>query len=1002
MKYKKLISAGRRLLSVTLCAVLAFGLLCGSALAAGRLVIADDPLVGGDGVTQTISEKIETDGGIGADIRSNNDPVTVTLTGGITVQETTEETATGVRATAVSGGTVGLTLSGDVEAKSKSIAYGVHLETPQNEELSVCYYENSDGQTVPLMMSLYIAFPTAVRDGENDVSSVYAVGDDANPLAFFARTEDGDWDLLLTGYDATVTGWSKTPVSEQTVKDFSGYITGEGTLRQAGPITVTICTPDGGEDGTELTLEIASEPGRAVLYDVFGNYFLPVRSEEDVLRKPTKDNTEGFSPYLMYGEPSLDASVSGTVSAQGAKACAVNALPSRGGIDISLSDVALVSSGETWAWGVNAKPLKALTLTGSNVKITATGADDVPSSSVLGIMVSVASNTTNVELTGSNSISASATALPGVGEYSGGIVAYASGATLGNATAGVCNVRYEGSISASGIGMVGVEALAAMGGTTNVTILGDVTLTDSDSDGVYASADKRLPLYTPKSELYLCGSIALTGATGEAAGVSANGSVVIVDGDVNVAGTDGVMGVYADAGMNQLKTQGATVLVTGTVTAPTAVFIPPDDDTITNNSRVYVWNYAGELDGKTENVGYVVKLEDGLTATPESDSLFSVEKEGKTYYGADRGDTVKITTESDVRVVSAKGVQLPVTPMDGGWTFVMPEDCGVTVSRQAYVPVIEPEPTADPEPDTVSLPAKSVEAAAAAGESLNVETENGTVRLSADTVRKLAQTGKDVKVSVRENGDSTMTVDVTVDGASVDAIVLVALPAPKAGHVLVIVNEDGTEATVKKSLVEDGMVYAKVSAGATVRVVENEVSFDDVKPDDWFTGDVEFVTSHGLFEGTGKGFEPTMPMTRAMLATVLYRLEDAAATDTSAFADVPDGTWYTDPAIWTGSNGIIQGTGKGFEPERNVTREQLATILFRYANTIGLDTSGRAPLSDFADCDLTAPWAKDAMEWAVSAGLIRGFDNGTLNPGGEATRAQVAAIFQHLVKLIVK
>ncbi len=300
-----------------------------------------------------------------------------------------------------------------------------------------------------------------------------------------------------------------------------------------------------------------------------------------------------------------------------------------------------------------------------------------------------------------------------------------------------------------------------------------------------------------------------------------------------------------------------------------------------------------------------------------------------------------------------------------------------------------------------ALSADAVQAAANADVDLHVDTEVGTVKVDSDTLGELAESGKDVAVTVTENADGTITVDVTAGGETVDASVKVELPAAEAGQVLVIVNADGTETVVKKSVVEGDTVYAEIPAGATVKVVEKDASYGDVKAGDWFAEDVEFVTTHGLFEGTNKGFEPTAPMTRAMLATVLYRLEDAIASGSNVFADVANGTWYTEAAIWTGSTGIIEGTDKGFEPNENVTREQIATILFRYANYIGLDTSARASLSAFPDGGETASWAKDAMSWAVAVGIFEGSDTG-LNPGGDATRAQVAALFTRMVKLIVK
>jgi hypothetical protein len=175
-----------------------------------------------------------------------------------------------------------------------------------------------------------------------------------------------------------------------------------------------------------------------------------------------------------------------------------------------------------------------------------------------------------------------------------------------------------------------------------------------------------------------------------------------------------------------------------------------------------------------------------------------------------------------------------------------------------------------------------------------------------------------------------------------------------------------------------------------------------VAEDAWYVEAVDFVSSHELFQGTDRGFEPDTPMNRAMLATVLYRLEDAAAVGVNPFPDVAEGTWYTDAVTWASAAGIVNGTDKGFEPMEPVTREQIAAMLYRYAIYLGLDTQDRAGLEGYADGGKTSAWAVNAMEWAVSVGLFKGDDNGNLNPGGNATRAEVATLLQRMVGIIVK
>lgn len=311
--------------------------------------------------------------------------------------------------------------------------------------------------------------------------------------------------------------------------------------------------------------------------------------------------------------------------------------------------------------------------------------------------------------------------------------------------------------------------------------------------------------------------------------------------------------------------------------------------------------------------------------------------------------------------------------------------------------------TKDADSVELTLSAESVKAVSDADADLHIETENGTVKLDADTLSELAESGKEVTVTVQANEDGTTKLTVTVDGKPADVTMKVELPAAEDGQVLVAVLEDGTEEIIKKSVVEDGKVYAELPAGATVKVIENEKSFDDVKDSDWFADAVDFASSHELFKGVSDAeFAPKLTMTRAMLVTVLYRLEDEPdAAGNISFDDVPDNTWYTDAVAWAAESGIVQGTGDGFDPDANVTREQIATILYRYAQKIGLDTSAKGDVSKFSDGAKVSSWASDAMAWAVSVGLFKGDDTNSLNPQGDATRAEVATLLERLVKLIV-
>ena len=145
-------------------------------------------------------------------------------------------------------------------------------------------------------------------------------------------------------------------------------------------------------------------------------------------------------------------------------------------------------------------------------------------------------------------------------------------------------------------------------------------------------------------------------------------------------------------------------------------------------------------------------------------------------------------------------------------------------------------------------------------------------------------------------------------------------------------------------------------------------------------------------------------MTRAMLVTVLWRYEGEPQVGGTPFSDVRATDWYAAQIAWAAHNGVVNGTGNGkFDPEGMVTREQMAAVLYRYAQQKGFDTSARGDLSAFADSGAVSPWATEAMRWAVGSGLIGGSTSGgklLLHPGDGATRAEVAAILVRFVDKI--
>ena len=187
--------------------------------------------------------------------------------------------------------------------------------------------------------------------------------------------------------------------------------------------------------------------------------------------------------------------------------------------------------------------------------------------------------------------------------------------------------------------------------------------------------------------------------------------------------------------------------------------------------------------------------------------------------------------------------------------------------------------------------------------------------------------------------------------------------------------------------------------------VENKFTADtfaDVGADDWYYQSVKYVYENNLFAGTDKGFEPNTSMTRAMLVTVLYRLaapEEVSAEN--AFEDVPEDKWYTDSINWAAENGIVSGiSNTEFAPDSNITREQIALIIYRYAVKVGFDVNAdNADMYKFVDVEKISDYAVDAIKYMVACGIINGKDGNILAPGEKATRAEVATMLMKFAEI---
>ena len=207
------------------------------------------------------------------------------------------------------------------------------------------------------------------------------------------------------------------------------------------------------------------------------------------------------------------------------------------------------------------------------------------------------------------------------------------------------------------------------------------------------------------------------------------------------------------------------------------------------------------------------------------------------------------------------------------------------------------------------------------------------------------------------------------------------------------IDEDGS-VTIPFSHASQYAIVIDTHSHATVDVSD---LFIDIAPDAWYKDAVQYAYDQGLMTGTSATtFEPEATTTRAMIVSILARLEGVTTAQAAGFADVDDNDWYATAVNWAASVGVVNGyEDNTFRPNTAITREQLAAILMNYAAYKGEDVSARADLSTYTDQPST--WAEEAMSWAVAEGLISGVTNTELQPQGNATRAQVAAILQRFL-----
>lgn len=325
---------------------------------------------------------------------------------------------------------------------------------------------------------------------------------------------------------------------------------------------------------------------------------------------------------------------------------------------------------------------------------------------------------------------------------------------------------------------------------------------------------------------------------------------------------------------------------------------------------------------------------------------------------------------------------------------------------------------------------KNIDSTVSGNKSFKVNANDKTVKLTAASGYNLTKdaTGKYTVFRQSSGGPGSSggsisaptTYNVNVNAATNGAVaadkktaskgtMVTVTASPSKGYVVdavKVVDKDGKDVAVTG---KDGK-YVFTMPGSAVTVTGTfkaetpapvALPFSDVKSGNWFYDAVKYAYAQGLMTGTSATtFAPNGTMNRAMIVTVLYRLEKSpAVTGASKFTDVPAGQWYSDAVAWAAANKIVNGYDETtFGPMNAVTREQMAAILFRYEQYKGLENvTLEENLNRFPDQNKISAYAIPALQWAVGQKIINGNANGTLDPTGTATRAQVAQIFTNLL-----
>ena len=354
-----------------------------------------------------------------------------------------------------------------------------------------------------------------------------------------------------------------------------------------------------------------------------------------------------------------------------------------------------------------------------------------------------------------------------------------------------------------------------------------------------------------------------------------------------------------------------------------------------------------------------------LVATVEPENATT-----KTVEWTSSNERVAVVSENGVVTALAEGTAvITVTTVSDGCTA----ECVVTVTSEQQglstlpsVPTTTTTTTTNPDGTTTTTVTDNVSGTVTA----TTEKNDGSVEV------------------VETKKDGTITTTVTdPEGGKVEKVT-----TPDEDVTINVTNADGEE-------------LAKVEIPAEIPALDADKTFIDVREGYFAEEAINNMAALGVVNGKGdRIFDPKSPMKRSELAKVLYELANGKEGYTTDFIDVPSTKWYADSVAWAVKAGVVKGVSDTeFEPERTITREELAAMLCRYARMLGMDTTAQtSELDVFSDGATTHAWAASDMAWCVQNGILQGKGNGVLDPRSQATRAEVAVMLQRFVNLITK